>query len=202
MMFRNLLLGIGISLITFSLILVVVDIPEQAEQELAQEPELNQEELINRARKLGMGFPGQERSEEFSLAGDLELVLDNQPKEIESSEADKEVVIKPELDVGFSAQTLMEEVSVQTEATEIDRKKTSQKDEPDTQREEIELVIRPGMKAWEVVNHLEAHGIVDEPASFLTLINKFEIENKIMAGTYELKEDISKLDLLLKITAD
>lgn len=148
-MTKDLLLGIGIALIITSSILMVTDSGSYKDDQLSHS------KIIEKARKVGMLFPGEDINTRD------ELYLERQTT-LESTRLSSK---KPPL----SSQIIIE--------------------------------IPTGISSREVADLLQENNLIKDKKSFIKLLTKFNLANKIMAGRYQFKTDISPLKLLLTLTA-
>lgn len=153
-MFKNILLGVGITLITIALILMVTDT-----HFLLQEPKLTNDNIIKKARKLGMSFPGQDyyqnNAHELGLKRKTTLSLPK-PK------------TKPNKSVDSSP---------------------------------ITIQIPSGISSRKAAELLLEKNLIKDKKTFIKLLTKCNLENKIMAGRYEFNPNISSLQVVLTLTA-
>ena len=148
-MFQDILLGVGITLIVISLILIGVN-----DDLFQEEDKLTEDEIINQARKIGMYFPGENYQNEISLDSKIKL-----------------------------------------NAAIINDSKSSQPSP-------ITITIPSGISSRKIVSLLLEKNLIKDKENFLKLLTKFDLENKIMAGTYKLQPNISALELLLLLTTE
>ncbi|MBM7555368.1 hypothetical protein [Halanaerobacter jeridensis] len=155
-MLRNVLLGIGITLIIISSILMVTDLTIGNEQTSIKSNKLSRQEIITEARKFGMSFAGQEYYNKHQQ--DLSL---NQTTTLSLPEATSSSLSTP----------------------------TS-----------ISINIPSGISSREVADLLLKKKLIKNKKSFIQLLTKFDLENKIMAGRYKFTADVSPLTVLLSLT--
>ena len=150
-MLKNVLLGMGITLIIISLFLMVTDT-----HVLLHDDEITNDDIIKQARKLGMFFPGQDyyktNPQQLNLERKTDLTLPQ---------------VKPE------------QPSVSSP---------------------IIIQIPSGMSSRKVADLLLEKNLIQDKKTFLKLLTKCDLENKIRAGRYELDSDISPLQLVLDLT--
>lgn len=151
-MLKDLLLGVGITLIVLSLILLVIDNPVSR-----QDGKLSQEEIIKKARKIGMTFPGSgiKRKDNNLFSLDVKTSL-NLPTPSQSESSSEEIIIN----------------------------------------------IPTGISARETASLLLKNDLIQDKKSFVELLTKFDLENKIRAGRYTLQGNISSIKLLLRLTVE
>jgi rhodanese-related sulfurtransferase len=176
-MLRHLLLGIGITLIILSLVLINVEIP-------ANKAQLTREEIINKAKELGMMFPGEDYKRGFFLDPGVNL----KESLLESSSEQAEDESDPETE-----KIATEKMAAEEQTGEDQRQLAAD--------QVITIVVSSGMRAQEVAELLVRKGLLQDGEAFLKLLEKFEVENKIMAGRYEFSSNVSELELLFSLTA-
>mgnify|MGYP006276165727 CR=1 FL=1 len=150
-MLKDVLLGVGITLIIIALILIAFDLHVPS-----KENDLSNEQIIKKARKIGMAFPGQNygqtRKNPFSL--------------------------NTTTSIGY----------------------TEAKSEQSTNVSPITIEIPSGVSSRQVANLLAEKNLLADKKSFIKLLTKSNLENKIMAGRYEFNADVSSLELILTLT--
>jgi len=184
-MLRHILLGIGVTLLVISLVLIAGGLLPAA----PSNSQLTEEELINRARKLGMEFPGANYTQGITLESGVNLKNSLQQKEKEETTEEVEKDVKEKEKTTEEEQAAKEKMNPESEVKN------------DTQQEKITVTITEGMQGWEVADLLTERGIVENRTVFINLLQKFDIEKKIMAGEYEFKPGVSKLEVLLAVTS-
>lgn len=188
-MLRHVLLGMGVTLIILSLVLMAGGLLPASS---SSTPQLTEQKIINRARKLGMEFPGANYTQGITLESGVDLAASLE--QMEKAETPQTVETKAEEKVGSA------EKKEQQTAEKKSKSKTGQQN--NTQQEKIKLTITKGMQGWEVADLLVEKGVVKDRDVFINLLQKFDIEDKIMAGDYEFKPGVSKLEVLLEVTSD
>jgi len=211
-MLRDILLGVGITLIALALILIGVDDLTVVEKtDLNKEkPDLNKTEILNRAREFGMFFPGEKNSDKLSLNRENSK-LDNSdlpvkkdiPLVIEGNKLNRTEIINRASDMGMffpwkksNQNTILNKKNI----LEIDKL-----NEPNslTETEEvIRLKIPSGISSREITDLLVEKKLIKDRSSFIKLLSKFDLENKVMSGTYNFSPQTSPLKLLVVLTTD
>ncbi|MGM0501146.1 MAG: hypothetical protein ACQERJ_01330 [Bacillota bacterium] len=153
-MLQDVLLGVGITLIIISLLLIGF-----SEDPTVEKEQLSEEEIINRAKNIGMIFP-----------------------ELEQEQQEEQ-----EADAAVAKQNLVDQ-NKQNDNSSINSPKT--------------IKIPPGISSQEVADILLKKKLIKDQESFMKLLKKFNLENKIRAGEYEVKSNISPLKLLLILTIE
>ena len=155
-MFKDILLGVGITLIIIASILMVTDFMITNRTKSVKNKELSRQEIIAEARKIGMGFAGEEyyknNQQDFSLQQSTVLTLPQ-------SNSTQETISAP-----------------------------------------VVIKIPSGISSRKVADLLLEKKLIKDKKSFIKLLTKFDLENKIMAGRYEFEADISPLKLILFLT--
>lgn len=196
-MMRHFLLGLGVTLILIFIILVtfnlelvnLADLDEEfiveqvREKELEStfveeakekfEAEITEEYIIDEAKKLGMNFDNQITDEFISKYYFTRGSFFSETDFLVSETIDAEII--------------NDEINIE----EIEK---------NNEKETITLFIRSGMNAREIAWLLKEEGLISDVTSFILLVNRFNMEDKIMAGTYHFSPDISTLRLLLEMT--
>ncbi|MFO7819726.1 MAG: hypothetical protein R6V17_05750 [Halanaerobacter sp.] len=67
---------------------------------------------------------------------------------------------------------------------------------------QVTIEIPPGVSSREVANLLHKNNLIQDEKSFIKLLTKFNLANKIMAGSYQFRTDISPSELLLSLTTN
>ena len=155
-MFKDILLGVGITLIIIASILMVTDFMITNRTKSVKNKELSRQEIIAEARKIGMAFAGEEyykkNQQDFSLQQSTVLTLPQ-------SNSTQETISAP-----------------------------------------VVIKIPSGISSRKVADLLLEKKLIKDKKSFIKLLTKFDLENKIMAGRYEFEADISPLKLILFLT--
>ncbi|MGM0369058.1 MAG: hypothetical protein ACQEP9_01410 [Bacillota bacterium] len=206
-MLRDILLGVGITLITLALILIVFD-----NLTVVEKTDLTKTEIINRARELGMFFPGEKNSEELSLKRETSLEARELDKSnlaanedalvvVEENDLSRTKIINKASDMGMffpwkkNKQNILLNQRTNLEINELNKL--------DSLTEEvITLEIPAGISSREITDLLVEKKLIKDRSSFIKLLSKFDLENKVMSGTYSFSPQTSPLKLLVVLTTD
>ena len=106
-------------------------------------------------------------------------------------------------DFSLEAGVDLEKVVAVEETSKAKQKKKQDKESKKgvLESEEVRVVIERGMNGQEVAEILTDKRLIESKEELITLLDKFDIENRIMAGTYNFSQATSKLEILLTITA-
>ncbi|TDX51902.1 hypothetical protein [Orenia marismortui] len=211
-MLRHTLLGIGITLILVSLLLIGFNI------NFEKNTTIPKEKIIKEAKKLGMSFPGEEYGNEISLEKDfnlekalLQLEIDN-PLEQEGNQSDNsnhnQQKIKDNRQEDIVNKDLTETKEREADKKDLNQKlkeqlKTELKKEiiEELEHQKVLLKIPQGISSRDVATLLEHKGLIQDKKKFILLLEKLELETKIKAGTYSIKLPIETKELLLMLTS-
>ncbi|GAB6098869.1 hypothetical protein JCM16358_07480 [Halanaerocella petrolearia] len=207
-MLRHVLLGVGITLIIISLVLLQVDLVNFKGQEMAkkEQPSNSRSIIIQKAKKLGMTFPGKSYKQEISLRQgiDLKQALP-ETKSIDQighiiTEAKELGMIFPKDKDSFKV-TLVPKINLSQILSKPKETKQGQEKKKEEVIKDVKIYIPQGMKSGQVAELLVSKGLLKEEINFINLLNKFNIENKVMAGKYTFPANISSLELLSALIA-
>ncbi|WP_408954524.1 hypothetical protein [Natroniella sp. ANB-PHB2] len=212
-MIRHILLGIGITFLIFSLVLVGTDYQIQQE-ELMLEREESAEEysnvveladredeiIISKARGLGMTFPGENYQSYNSNVNlqqevDLEKVLIHLEEEFEVKTLKEKTKNEEEDKIEQEREELTAEIEklLEQEDLEIEEKEEG---------EVIQITIPKGMPSRQVATLLVKKELIEDRLVFIQILDKLDSEKKVMAGTYQFSTETSPLKLLLTLLAE
>jgi hypothetical protein len=206
-MLRDILLGVGITLIALALILIGFD-----DLTVVEETDLNKTEIINRARELGMFFPGEKNNEELSLNRETSLeiselnrsdlaVNEYAPVVVEENDLSSTKIINKASDMGMffpwekSNRNILLNQRINLEINELNELDSVTK-------EAIRIEIPSGISSREITDLLVEKELIKDRSSFIKLLSKFDLENKVMSGTYSFSPQTSPLKLLVVLTTD
>ncbi len=188
-MLRDILLGVGITLIIISLILIRMDYNVQKNNSFSEE------EIISLARERGMLFPGEEyRSDEIKLRRNIDL-----KKGLACLEREEEQKLKERLE---QRREELKEKEVKLKNKEDDLIKKEKKLLKLKDNKEVLVEIPRGISSREVADLLVNKGLIKDKKAFILLLDKLDIETKIMAGRYKFNKDVSFLKMLHKLTIE
>ncbi|MCK8816501.1 endolytic transglycosylase MltG [Natroniella sulfidigena] len=210
-MIRHILLGIGITLVVFSLVLLGTDYQFQPKELVVEErqpvedesevvePVIDQDDIITEARELGMTFPGEDYQrhnnginleqdvELEEVLIDLEMQEEDEVKEVEDDE-EKEIDETKQEELITEAERILEQ-----EEVEVEEK---------ADEEIIEITIPEGMPSREVATLLMEQELIEDRLAFIQVLDQLDSEKKVMAGTYQFSPDMSSLKMLLTLLAN
>ncbi|MCK8826286.1 endolytic transglycosylase MltG [Natroniella acetigena] len=187
-MIRHTLLGIGITLVVFSLVLLGTDYQfQQEELVFEKEEQVEQEDIISKARELGMTFSG-ENYQKYNSSINLQQEVDLEKVLIDLAEEEEVDKIEQEKEES----TAEVEKLLEQEELEVEEKNDG---------EVIEITIPEGMPSRQVATLLVEQELIEDRLVFIQILDKLDSERKVMAGTYQFSTDISPLRLLLTLLA-
>ncbi len=193
-MLRHFLLGVGISLILIFCILILFNL------ELVNFAELDNQFILEQVmeRELETGFI-EEARRDFEAEITEEYIIE-EAKEL-GMRFDAEPLFFAEYSFSPELFENLIEFELNNNSELIDNQYEENSEEAESEESEIiTLTIQSGIQAREVAWLLEEKGLIDNTTAFILLINRFNMEDKIMAGTYYFPADISLIELLLEIT--
>lgn len=218
-MLRHILLGIGIACIAISLILVGIDFKS------VEAPVISEKMIINKAKNLGMAFPGEDYKKGISLDKEVDLskslvsfnrVSEKKKNKTEENKMEEEVIIEKAEKLGmiFPKKDRKESVVIKdinfdyippsffSTKNQDEKDKEEVKEKEDIKEEIIKVFIPTGVSSSEVADLLKEKKLIKNKKTFVLLLDKLDAENKIMAGTYIFIKGTSPLKVMYKLLAD
>lgn len=181
--------GLGIGILVSTILLMI--------SSSIHKPELSDEEIMSRARELGMvmytemsadeGIPkAEEDTEEEKETGETEAAKENeQPKETETTKEDK----KPK----DTEKAEEDKKPKETEKAGKDEqpKETEQPQNPQPEKTVKEFTIKSGESSNTVAENLQKAGLVDDAQKFNEYLVNEKYDSRILPGTVQIPEGAS-----------
>ena len=178
--------GIGIGIIFATLLLAISFYFGKVN---LSKNEMTDEEIITRAKELGMVMPDEEE-ENTEAEADSNKTEEAEPLEesetADTSEAEDEESTEPEV-TGEVAEVLESDEAKAIEQTE---------ETDETTVTYVPFTVRGGESSDTVAYHLYREGLVDSSESFNEYMNSINVDERIQAGTFYIKQGSSYDDIV------
>ncbi|WP_027338720.1 hypothetical protein [Halonatronum saccharophilum] len=187
---KKVLLIIGITMVFTSLFMIAEDGEESREKVITEDY------IIQRAKGIGMTFPGEEYRRGINLESRVSLEEAFLGFEGQQEKEDKTVAEEKNI----------EEETIINKAKELGMvfvdDNVEEKVELESDKEfEISITIPEGIAGRDIATILYANGLIEDRMDFILLSDKLGVDSKIMAGDYIFEKGISPLRVLLEMTA-
>ena len=172
--------GIGIGIIFATLLLAISFYFGKAN---LSKNEMTDEEIITRAKELGMVMPDEEEENTEAEADSNET---EESETADTSETEDEESTEPEV-TGEVAEVLESDEAKAIEQTE---------ETDETTVTYVPFTVRGGESSDTVAYHLYREGLVDSSESFNEYMNSIDVDERIQAGTFYIKEGSTYDDIV------
>ncbi len=203
MRFKYYLRGIGIG-ITLATLLLTISFYFGRDSLVSKE--LSEEEIIKMASELGMVMPDEEKDADESKKTD-EKKADTEATTNEENVEEKPDVVTDNSDE-FKKQDKkikeitddqieeIEEIQEKSESIKKDTNNLDPKGDEETKVTYVPFTIRGGQSSEIISSNLQKAGLIDSSDKFNKYLNKLNVDDKIKAGTFYVKEGSTYDDVI------
>ncbi|WP_042145939.1 hypothetical protein [Paucisalibacillus sp. EB02] len=185
----------AVGLFTAAIIMLIVNyFSNGSKQEFSEMPI---EDIVNELKE--KGYRVLSESDYISLSMNGEVA--KKETEIASSDSEKVETTDEEVDTTETTEgaETNEENNAQTESTEESTENEDSKKEQDSAKN-FKLVIESGMPSSTISNELEANGIIDDAAEFISYLEDEGYAVRIQLGEFQLTSDMSYFEIAEALT--